>query len=415
MTEKNKTYTATDFERYYSGTMPSGEMHNLEKAALEDPFLADALEGYVYATSFKNDIAELKEKLNETRKKKKIFSVSSLAQNGWWRIAALFIIIAGAGYFFYKLNYINKENSFAQNDIKSGLQKKDSATTNNDSAITNDIAFENQTALKADENKKNGLPQTAPEVKQNVLRSDLKKESEISSDSAKFRSNDDYIYNDNDKSVRKEYDKTGSVKYLLKGRVTDEKGKAIAHASVKDKSMTETTLTDSSGYFMLPSADSNTTATVIVTGYATKKVDLQKDKEPVVAMNKSNSNLDAFAAASSNQNKNLEDTTRSLKGLQSKAAGIEVYKSKTYPLTTNEKFDAYLKENIKPVYDENNKHLTGEVLLSFTINKKSRPRNIKVVKSSCSACVTEAIRLLENGPDWIGKRNSVLATLIKFQ
>ena len=38
-------YTAADFERYHSGKMSAGEMHALEKAAMEDPFLADALEG----------------------------------------------------------------------------------------------------------------------------------------------------------------------------------------------------------------------------------------------------------------------------------------------------------------------------------------------------------------------------------
>ena len=32
--------------RYHSGQMPAAEMHRLERAALEDPFLADALEGY---------------------------------------------------------------------------------------------------------------------------------------------------------------------------------------------------------------------------------------------------------------------------------------------------------------------------------------------------------------------------------
>lgn len=44
----NNEFTAQDIERYYSGQMSSIEMHQLEKAAMEDPFLADALEGYGY-------------------------------------------------------------------------------------------------------------------------------------------------------------------------------------------------------------------------------------------------------------------------------------------------------------------------------------------------------------------------------
>src|ERR1017187_9426372 len=132
MIDKNKIYTAADFERYYSGIMPANEMHELEKAALEDPFLADALEGYTYTPSFKNDVTALKERLNENRNKKKVFSIYAFAQSSWWRIAALFIIIAGSGYFFYSLNYKNKKNSLAKNEIKSIGQKKDSTIGNND-------------------------------------------------------------------------------------------------------------------------------------------------------------------------------------------------------------------------------------------------------------------------------------------
>jgi hypothetical protein len=53
-------------------------------------------------------------------------------------------------------------------------------------------------------------------------------------------------------------------------------------------------------------------------------------------------------------------------------------------------------------------------LLSFTINKKGRPRNIKVLKSSCEACEEKAIELLENGPDWIVKKGTPGTVVIKF-
>jgi len=44
---KNTThYSASDIQRYLNGEMSAREMFDLEKAALEDPFLADAIEGY---------------------------------------------------------------------------------------------------------------------------------------------------------------------------------------------------------------------------------------------------------------------------------------------------------------------------------------------------------------------------------
>jgi len=42
-------YSAADLLRYATGRMTASEMHTLEKAALEDPFLAEAIEGYLEA------------------------------------------------------------------------------------------------------------------------------------------------------------------------------------------------------------------------------------------------------------------------------------------------------------------------------------------------------------------------------
>src|SRR5690242_12141025 len=44
--DKHITYSLADIQRYLQGGMNAREMHDLERAALEDPFLADALEGY---------------------------------------------------------------------------------------------------------------------------------------------------------------------------------------------------------------------------------------------------------------------------------------------------------------------------------------------------------------------------------
>ena len=49
--EKNIiNYTAADIEKYWKGKLIPGEMNTMEKAAMDDPFLADALEGYKNAS-----------------------------------------------------------------------------------------------------------------------------------------------------------------------------------------------------------------------------------------------------------------------------------------------------------------------------------------------------------------------------
>ena len=49
--KNNTTYSASDIEKYLKGELSASEMHELERAALEDPFLADALEGMALHSS----------------------------------------------------------------------------------------------------------------------------------------------------------------------------------------------------------------------------------------------------------------------------------------------------------------------------------------------------------------------------
>ncbi|MDQ6843098.1 MAG: hypothetical protein M3Z92_01915, partial [Bacteroidota bacterium] len=144
MEEKNKTYTVADFASYHAGTMPANEMHALETAALEDAFLADALEGYAFAESPEKDIIDLKVRLAEKKEKKNVFFISTLAKNKWWNVAALFIIILGAGYLFYRTNKINTKDIIAKNDNKKSPVKVETTTPvlKDSSADNNDIAFE---------------------------------------------------------------------------------------------------------------------------------------------------------------------------------------------------------------------------------------------------------------------------------
>ena len=412
MTEKNKIYTSVDFERYHSGTMPANEMHALEKAALEDPFLADALEGYTNTSSFEKDITDLRKAINEKGKKENVFSISTLSQSGWWRIAALLIIISGIGYFFYTINS-TKENSLAVNDVKLLKDKKDSLYIKNDSAsIKNNVAFENVPVLNDNGKKKNTLPSIKPGADKENFEDNKNKS--IASSSPAENSNSDYADSITSNMKMNKSDKKVLSQYSLRGRVTDEKGNPLASAIVKDKNRNEAVVTDTAGHFLLASPDSNTKAIVSVVGYEPKQITLQKDKEPVIAMNKSEANLDEVVVTGYGTQKKRKKSVSVSEELSGKVSGVEIKNLDTLALSNNEQFDQYIKANIKPVYDENNTRLKGEVFLSFRTNKKGRPYNIKVVKSSCNECEVQALELLEKGPDWIDEKQKLETVLIKF-
>src|SRR6185503_5216128 len=110
MSEKNniKRFTATDIEKYQKGLLSTKEKHALEKAALDDPFLADALEGYSTAGVYvSEDMKELKERLAERIEKTKIIAMPAERRQRFalWKVAAIIVLIAGAGFLAYQIGF----------------------------------------------------------------------------------------------------------------------------------------------------------------------------------------------------------------------------------------------------------------------------------------------------------------------
>src|SRR5437868_2551249 len=98
-------YSAEDFERYYSGKMTEQEMHVLEKAALDDPFLADALEGYMHTSTAVSDIRELKARLQKKDKKKVVMFPD---RTSLLKIAAVLVLFLGFSWLLSRNNHSEK-------------------------------------------------------------------------------------------------------------------------------------------------------------------------------------------------------------------------------------------------------------------------------------------------------------------
>ncbi len=56
--------------------MCAAEMHQLEKAALQDPFVQDALDGYIHTNTGEVDVALLRKRLASANKEDKVVVVS---------------------------------------------------------------------------------------------------------------------------------------------------------------------------------------------------------------------------------------------------------------------------------------------------------------------------------------------------
>jgi hypothetical protein len=138
-----RLFTAQDIEKYHKGLLSPKERHNLEKAALDDPFLADALEGYDTAgVNVTTDLQQLKNRLAERTAVAKVIPLHGSAEKKsfpWFRAAAMIVLIAGAGVLVYQLGFNKKQGpqDIAQSTNKSVNSPAPSADSNANQAFIN--------------------------------------------------------------------------------------------------------------------------------------------------------------------------------------------------------------------------------------------------------------------------------------
>ena len=148
-------------------------MNELEKAALDDPFLADALEGYGATTvNISSDLSELEKKLEERVSDKKVISIAPSGSSfKWWKVAAAVVILGGLGYFIFQVSTGNKNNEVA---VKLE-EKKPNAPVSTITADSNRSTTVESTSVVAN-NKQAETPAKSNPEKKKAVTPDLEAE-----------------------------------------------------------------------------------------------------------------------------------------------------------------------------------------------------------------------------------------------
>jgi hypothetical protein len=360
--------------------MPEAEMHALEKAAMEDMFLADALEGYVNTATPDKDLAEIRERLSEKGGGKVIPIKRSYT---WIRIAALVVVILGIGYMSYYFNSPKQNAIVAANDTTKVERKMEAAkaTDSTQEAFLNKAPVTaNQYEYKTDrspikDKEKNINPQSrhATEADSVSTITNVNKSAEVKEDQNEVTFSPSQKQN------------------ILTGKVVDTKGKPVPNASITNNNITTTT--DNSGQFNLKTNDSTPTLNIAATGYNSKDTKLNNGE--TVVLEESGKGKQSDQAVTALQTKR-----------EKKAMGYSTSKTQAAPDSVSEpvvgwqKFNKYIKDNIDVRAKEKGENYIGTVILSFEINKKGSPIKIKVEQSLNNSLDEEAIRLLRDGPKW---------------
>ena len=185
----------------------------------------------------------------------------------------------------------------------------------------------------------------------------------------------------------------------IKGRVTDENGEPLMGANILVKGIGKGTVSDVNGNFTLD-ADGNKEIAVNYIGYEPITLPADTGKEMLIAMNESKEALGYG--------------TERKKDLTGSVVRVEpLTMPESVPVIGFKAYKKYLKKNrIRPT-DEECAKVKGEVVLTFRVDKKGRPVNIKIKNSLCASADKEAIRLVEDGPDWLAGNKEVTLN-VKF-
>jgi len=70
------------------------------------------------------------------------------------------------------------------------------------------------------------------------------------------------------------------------------------------------------------------------------------------------------------------------------------------PVAGTKAFNDYVQKNRKSITDEDCANQHGKVILMFKVDNTGHPTDIRVFRSLCQTADREAVRLLQNGPNW---------------
>lgn len=425
-------YTHFDISRYLNHEMTKTEMHDFEKAIMEDPFLADAFEGYTKsdAAVATYHLAQIEKELTIKEEKAKVVAMPS-PNPGWWKVAALIILIAGAGTLGYKMFSSNVET------MEIAMNKSVPAISSETQAVEGDTIGPVQKPLEAPQifpapprEVEAKTKSTSPIItEQNNMGIASVEASPVASDSTMVAANaqptlmmrkegismEDMSRAPAAKSMAADIRLNGRVAGVqvateqreFKGRVVDITGEPLGFATIhgnKDKG----TVADANGYFKIKAPDSVLDVSVVVVGYGTTKTKLKSNTvNEVLIKEKPGTDLAEVVVTGLGRKKKDSASFFNRNVTTNKSTGIE-------PVKGWEHFHKYITENLQHVKDTSDVYTNGDVVLEFDVDTEGRPSKIKTLGSANENNAVKAIELLQNGPKWKRRKNNKGKVVVIF-
>jgi len=353
-------------------------MHALEKAAMNDPFLADALEGYAFTDNAQGDLEKIKKRLAEKSQNKRIVPLFSQT---WIRVAAVVLILGVGGWLLFSNK--KQENQFANSTAEKILQKDTQDVAKG--TVTNPPLID---SALTDSSSKFSMPDQEIIVSSGPVR---KNSGRKLTPPGVVQSETSYNY----KSENKSADSLSKKDVVQQNVAAAEMNKDV---TAKPSARSAFDRSASENFYR----DSQTNDKEALSGKAAgvKVNDTLKNFD--VTMKPLNDQVSEVVVTASGQKKSKQYRFENIVVDTLEPSGGWV------------KYDDYVANNIRVPDEIRQKEVSGVVELSFDVDKNGLATNIKVEKSLCDRCDQEAIRLLKEGPKWTKKKNKKGKLIVRF-
>ena len=454
--EKNHSiYTAADIKKYLTGGMSNAEMYAIEKAALDDPFLAEAIEGFeaMEEKDWSKELAALKQKL-EAVENAPIVPIYKTSFTKWWKAAAAALVIGSS----ITTAYLFTNKKVTENRI---VQK--TATTNDsvtiakaDSAVINTTAAGTITPVITAQNNFSSTPSGFADSIRQTLPTDLavveKSEDNFvytpspgkavtenkdvaatgrSENESNRKSNADIaaasqgnnantqldemnkskngLILQDDKAADNYRFKNNTNNYYFNAQVVTADNKPLAFANVAIPKTNKPVYTDTNGNLKLSSADSTVNVVVTSAGYLPQKFKLQNS----AVQNKIVLQPNDIATKEISVSKKRSGVKAELK---KQAVNAEMDEEEdAEPAGGWIEYNNYLSNNLVFPNEAKQNNIHGEVEVFIKLKNNGDISKVKVDKSLCPECDAEAIRLVKEGPKWEVKKNKAAKAKVKIK
>jgi hypothetical protein len=435
-TNSHISYTVEDIERYLNGGMSSKEMHAMEKAALQDPFLADAIEGFSEATMLQSHqhLNEITALLQKDKEEAKVVTMP-MKSFQWWRVAAMIIVVAGVGLFSWYLIGMNKPSTTvneatALNEKIAPIVKDSNSNSVQRDTANNFIAQQSTTQQLASANAE------SKEMKDAEKRIAFNRRAE-KEDVAVLKNTDAYTATTIDTvhfnfktapglqiSKAKPDSVSENTFTSLQGRVAGvsmmnknamnrfsgivlDNNKQPVPGALVNLNNKRVAITDNKGYFQTYAPDSSLQVSVSSVGYETAKANLATGFANKITLAPSTQSLSEVVVTGYGAKKKA----------QAKSEALSNASDTSFPSGGWESFQQYVYSKMNIPYDTANNDLVmhGVVEIEFSIDEEGNPYNFKIVKSMGKENDEKAVNAIKNGPRWItSKKNKKGKVVINF-